>query len=254
MLYQEKWPLRPGAAPPEAPKIWGTGAYNTIIFGTTYMNHDYDRDLYICIRHYQRRLCQAPTPSPSTVLPSHDKIPSFFHPLLDGENGPSPESPIPFQATSNTPSSSHSHRLIPPAPCLLDRQSPPKAQAAASSLVSALAFLDVFQSASDTGKARLLDGSTQHGPSTWLVRIPKVERFRYFEQWTDPISTRAADLLACPPHLLDKNCLSCSFQLGLDRVPLGTDGRRFVHCRKGAPSPCPVCYPTDVSPRCHSFQ
>ena len=32
------------------------------------------------------------------VLPSHYKIPSFFHPLLDGENGPSPESPIPFQA------------------------------------------------------------------------------------------------------------------------------------------------------------
>jgi hypothetical protein len=137
------------------------------------------------------------------VLPSHYKIPSFFHPLLDGENGPSPESPIPFQATSNTrPSSSHSYRLIPP--CLLDRQSPPKVQAAVSSLVSALAFLDVFQSASDTGKARLLDGSTQHGPSAWLVRISKAERFRYFEQGTDQISARAADLLACPPHLLDK--------------------------------------------------
>ena len=127
----------------------------------------------------------------------------------------------------NTPSSNHSHCLIPP--CLLDRQSPPKAQAAVSSLVSALAFLDVFQSASDTGKARLLDGSTQHGPSAWLVRIPKVERFRYFEQGTCPISARAADLLACPPHLLDKNCLSCSFQPGLDRVPLGTDGRHFVY-------------------------
>ena len=35
MPYQEKWPPRPAAAPPEAPKIWGTGAYNTIIFGTT---------------------------------------------------------------------------------------------------------------------------------------------------------------------------------------------------------------------------
>ena len=41
------------------------------------------------------------------------------------------------------------------------------------------------------------------------------------------------DLLACPPHLLGKNCLSCSFQPGLDRVPLGTDGRHFVHCRRG---------------------
>ena len=104
------------------------------------------------------------------VLPSHFKFPSFFHPLLDGENGPSPESPIPFQATSNSPSSSHSHRLIPPS--RPHRQSPPQAQAAVSSLVSALAFPDVFQSASDTGKARLLDGSTQHGPSAWLVRIP----------------------------------------------------------------------------------
>ena len=26
------WPPRPGAAPPEAPKIWGTGAYNTMLF------------------------------------------------------------------------------------------------------------------------------------------------------------------------------------------------------------------------------
>jgi len=32
MLYQEKWPPRPGAAPPEAPKIWGTGAYSTMLF------------------------------------------------------------------------------------------------------------------------------------------------------------------------------------------------------------------------------
>ena len=37
---------RPGAAPPEAPKIWGTGAYNTIIFGTT---HDLS-NVYINIR------------------------------------------------------------------------------------------------------------------------------------------------------------------------------------------------------------
>ena len=47
------------------------------------------------------------------------------------------------------------------------------------------------------------------------------------------ISARAADLLACPPHLLDKNFLSCSFQPGLTRVPLGTDARHFVRCRKG---------------------
>jgi hypothetical protein len=93
--------------------------------------------------------------------------------------------------------------------------------------------LDDYQSASNTGKARLLDGSAQHGPSAWHVRMPKAGRFRYLEQGTDPLSARAADLLACPPHLLDKDCLSCSFQPGLDRIPLGTDARHYVHCRKG---------------------
>ena len=34
--------------------------------------------------------------------------------------------------------------------------------------------------------------------------IFKAKGNRYFEQGTDPISARAADLLACPPHLLDK--------------------------------------------------
>jgi len=63
--------------------------------------------------------------------------------------------------------------------------------------------------------------------------MPKAGRFRYLEQETDPLSARAADLLACPPHLIGKDCLSCSFQPGLDRVPLGTDARHYVHCRKG---------------------
>ena len=66
-----------------------------------------------------------------------------------------------------------------------------------SSLVASLAFLDdEHQTASDTGKARLLDGSNQHGPSAWHVRMPEYEEFCYFEQGTDPISARAADLLA----------------------------------------------------------
>ena len=165
-------------------------------------------------------------------LPSHYIIPTFFHPLLDGENIPPPDPYNPPQSSPNNPLfSNHSPRLIPPS--LLNFQSPSKVQAAVSSLVSSLAFLDEYQSASITGKARLLDGSTQHGPSTWLVRMPKSGRFRYLDQETDPLSARAADLLACPPHLIGKDCLSCSFQPGLDRVPLGTDARHYVHCRKG---------------------
>ena len=61
--------------------------------------------------------------------------------------------------------------------------------------------------------------------------MPKAGRFHYLEPATDPISARAADLLACPPHLLDIDCLF--FQPGLDRVPLGSDARHYVHCRKG---------------------
>ena len=50
-----------------------------------------------------------------------------------------------------------------------------------SSLVASLAFLDdEHQTASDTGKARLLDGSNQHGPSAWHVRMPESEQFCYF--------------------------------------------------------------------------
>ena len=140
-------------------------------------------------------------PQPTLYLPSHYITPSFFHPLLDGENMPSPELPNPFQLTTNNSSSNHPCRLIPP--FLLNFQCPSKVQASVSSLVSALTFLDVYQTASNTSKARLLDNSThQQGPSACMLEIRTIP---LFEQGTDPISARAADLLACPPHLIEKN-------------------------------------------------
>ena len=67
--------------------------------------------------------------------------------------------------------------------------------------------------------------------------MPESDRFRYFEQGTaDPISARAADLLACSPHLLDTNCLyraPSNQQVSPEYIPLGTDARHFVRCRKG---------------------
>ena len=88
-------------------------------------------------------------------------------------------------------------------PSLLNFQCPSKVQASVSSLVSALTFLDVYQTASNTSKARLLDNSThQQGPSACMLEIRTIP---LFEQGTDPISARAADLLACPPHLIEKN-------------------------------------------------
>ena len=44
---------------------------------------------------------------------------------------------------------------------------------------------------------------------------------------------RAADLLACPPHLLHKHCLSCSYHTSPTLQPLGDDARHFVRCPKG---------------------
>ena len=129
-------------------------------------------------------------PQPTLYLPSHYITPSFFHPLLDGENMPSPELPNPFQLTTNNSSSNHPCRLIPPS--LLNFQCPTKVQASVSSvIVSALAFLDVYQTASDKGKACLLDGSTQQGASAWHFRTPKSERFRYIS------SREPTDLSSC---------------------------------------------------------
>ena len=47
------------------------------------------------------------------------------------------------------------------------------------------------------------------------------------------LSARAADLLACPPHLLHKNCLSCSYHTSPALQPLGEDVRHFIRCPKG---------------------
>ena len=103
-----------------------------------------------------------------------------------------------------------------------------------SALISALAFCDAFQLESNTGKARLFDGFTSHGPSSGHTRMPKSDRSRrILESGIDPISTRAAFLLACPPHLIEKNCLSCSFHSGPTPQPLGLDARHYVRCPKG---------------------
>ena len=62
-----------------------------------------------------------------SYLPSHYTAPSFFHPLLDGENLPSPDATNPPQSTANNSlSSKHPSRLIPPS-LLNFHQSPSKA-------------------------------------------------------------------------------------------------------------------------------
>ena len=135
------------------------------------------------------------------------------------------------QTPSGLSSPNRPSLLIPPNH--LNHQSPERVQTSISAIISGLAFCDLYHAASNSGKARLLDGASSLGPSTWLTRIPKSTRFRFLESGIDPISARAVDLLACPPHLLHKHCLSCSYHTSPALQPLGDDARHFVRCPKG---------------------
>ena len=48
----------------------------------------------------------------------------------------------------------------------------PHAQRAASAVVCSFEFLSLYDSATPTGRARLLDGSVSRGPHSWLRRVP----------------------------------------------------------------------------------
>ena len=63
--------------------------------------------------------------------------------------------------------------------------------------------------------------------------MPKSVRFRFLDSGIDPISARAANLLACPSHLLHKHGLSCFYHTSPALQPLGDDARHFVNCPKG---------------------
>ena len=164
-------------------------------------------------------------------LPGHHPLPTYFDALLDGPYEPVPEMSYIPQTPSGLSSPNRPCLLIPPNH--LNHQSPERVQSSISAIISGLAFCDLYHAASNSGKARLLDGASPLGPSTWLTRIPKSTRFRFLESGIDPISARAADLLACPPHLLHKHCLSCSYHTSPTLQPLGDDARHFVRCPKG---------------------
>ena len=110
-----------------------------------------------------------------------------------------------------------------------------------SSIVSSIEFCELLCSlrTDDLGRARLLDGAAAPGPSSWLARVPCSPTFRFLEAATDPISAKAADLLACPPHLLGCLCTPCTHRTGLP-TPHGADGRHFVNCPRGLRLHCAV--------------
>ena len=118
-------------------------------------------------------------------------------------------------------------------PTLLQPQRPtahPYAHRAATAAVSALHFLDLFESATPTGRSRLLDGSARPGPSSWLHRVPTCDRFSFHHE-ADHSTALALDLLVCPPQLRGMHCRMCACAGRLSPIPL--TGRHFVSCPHG---------------------
>ncbi len=140
-----------------------------------------------------------------------------------------------MSSTPQTPSgpSSPNRRCLLIPPNLLNYESPVRVKTSFSAIISGLTFCDRFHAVAFSGKSRLLDGASPQGPSSWLTRIPKSERFRFLDSGIDPISARAADLLESPPHILHKNCLSCSYHTSPAFQPLGKDAWHFVRCPNG---------------------
>ena len=159
-------------------------------------------------------------------LPNHftESLPKIYEPVLDGPAPPPQErGPRPKKQSFIFPPKDLRHRVVPHG-----------SQHLISSIASAFEFLELLGASTtdDGGRARLLDGASAPGPSAWLARVPSAPKFRFLEPTVDPISARAADLLACPPHLLGGNCAHCS-HAEKRSVPLEDDARHFVSCRKG---------------------
>ena len=160
-------------------------------------------------------------------LPHHLTLPTIFDQILDGPTPPPEERLSPAIIYSPQDLST---KII-----------TQKTQHLISAITSAFEFLELLgaPSTDDAGRARLLDGASAPGPSSWLARVPSAPKFRFLESTVDPISARAADLLACPPHLLGGHCPHCSHAESRP-VPLGDDARHFVNCRKGLRLHCAV--------------
>ena len=96
-------------------------------------------------------------------------------------------------------------------------------------IISALACCDAFQSASNPGKARLLDESTSQGPSLWHARMPNSERFQFLklESIQSEYTCCRSTCLSSTPCWLKLSMLFLSL-IGPTLEPLGSDAQYFV--------------------------
>jgi len=141
-----------------------------------------------------------------------------------------------MSSTPQTPSGPSSPNrpclLIPPN--LLNHQSPERVQSSISAIISGLAFCDLFQAAHQLRQVQAPRRRVTARPVHVAHQDAQVYPIPFLRIGDRrPISARAADLLACPPHLLHKHCLSCSYHTSPTLQPLGDDARHFVRCPKG---------------------
>ena len=119
----------------------------------------------------------------------------------------------------------------------LDTTTHPHASRAVSAIVDAHEFLDLYQHADPVDRARLLDGSTPRGPSSWLRRVPRAPAFSdgrdifEFHHPTDYPIALATDLLVRPPGC--DYCRTCASATGDGMQPIGPDGRHWISCPHG---------------------
>ena len=115
-------------------------------------------------------------------------------------------------------------------------------------MVASIAYLSLYDSATPTGRARLLDGSARPGPHAWLRRVPapappgamRSPFFAFLRPSDFPVAL-ALDLLLLPPLKGPPGGLPrCTPCHTADRdASLGPDGRHFVPCPHGIRlSPC----------------
>ena len=113
--------------------------------------HRWPSTLHLLVRNPTPTEHAYPLTTPSPPSSIHSWMVRTCLSLLDGENMPFPDATIPPQSTANNSlSSKHPSRLIPPSS--IPPQLPistSKVQAAVSSLVSSLAFLDEYLSRTD---------------------------------------------------------------------------------------------------------
>ena len=171
-----------------------------------------------------------------TMLPIGYSLPVLHTALVDGSSEDS-------EHLDDDSAEADADARGPPQPSMLydldtlDSTTHPHAARAISAIVDAEEFLDLYQHADAAGQARLLDGSTPRGPSSWLRRIPRAPAFSAsrgifeFQHPADYPIALATDLQVRPPG--SDHCRTCASATGGGLHPIGQDGRHWISCPHG---------------------